>query len=227
MSYRALTSVQVSQFRSDGFISIQNGLTHQDLDQLRVCVKTILADPSRYTRTKKDSAQVFRSNLELGWLGWRNSTFADWIHRCATHLIGADVAIWFSQVLISPKTHGAGSPWHQDAAYGAQYDTPGSISCWIPLQRVDVTSGCMHFEKGGHQKGIIAQDPIHAHHAEAFPPPDQDQVVACPMNCQSVLFHHARAPHMTRPNTSKRDRCTVIVRFTHPDYTPVRPDALH
>lgn len=90
------------------------------------------------------------------------------------------------------------------------------ISCWMPLDTVDVESACMHFVEGGHKHGVLSHSPAGGDVSCSRGPMvgiDPERVVAVPLARGGVTFHHGLMPHMTRANTSPRWRQVLIQRF--------------
>ena len=222
MSFPVPSAGQVAAFRDRGWLAVPDAIPHAVLDDLRLRADRIrdgqlALDWSMQggTRSQRPEDQVLQSMLELDWLGWTEAPFHAWTLRFATALMMRPVRLWYDQLLDKPPRVGAPTLWHQDGALMGHGDGSRLISCWMPLEAVDVDSGCMHFVDGGHRDGEVAHvqlDPVEAC-GRGPCVVDEGRVVSVPLARGGVTFHHGLMPHMTRANRSSRWRQVLIQRF--------------
>lgn len=138
--------------------------------------------------------------LAKEWMGW------------------TEPAIHFDMLICKPPQHPESTPWHQDAAYGAEpfvaaHETvqQRTLQFWLALDDVDETSGCMHFAPGVSLNRVMPHEVVGAYHGEEsrllqiIPHELSPQMptVACPLKAGGCTVHSEGALHMTTPNTHK------------------------
>ena len=104
------------------------------------------------------------------------------------------------------------TPWHQDEAYWDARHDHCSLSVWVPLQDVDVTSGCMHFVPRSHYGEILphrsaGNDPsVHGLELDGDFSELLKRAVACPLAAGSCTIHHNRTLHYATANQKAEPR---------------------
>lgn len=223
MSLPAATPDQIARFQAQGFLVVPDAVPVEAVADLRARA-TRIREQQRMLDWRRDAEgkptrpadQVIQGMLELDWLAWREAPFHTWTLAFATALMGRPTALWYNQLLDKPPRVGAATFWHQDGALMGGDGADRLISCWMPLQDVDVDSGCMHFVEGGHRDGILDHErvlPAGADCARGACIVDSDRVRAAPLAAGGVTFHHGLMPHMTHQNRSPHWRQVLIQRF--------------
>jgi len=218
--YAAPTPDQIARFRAHGYLAMPHAYAPEDVEDLARRCLPIREEPEQYANVYQDSResdgsdQVLQSMLELVWLDWQTARFHTWTLEVAAALMGQPVRLWYNQLLDKPPLRGAPTHWHQDGAMLEGDAAHRLVSCWTPLQDVDVDSGCMHFMDRGHLEGVLPHEELNDTVCGRGPCiVDPERVVACPLPRGGVTFHHGLMPHMTRPNRSDRWRQVLIQRF--------------
>lgn len=213
------TDADVHTFQRQGFLVVPDAVPVATIDMLaaratRIRESQLAMDWSQGSTRPED--QVLQGMLELDWLEWRTAAFHQWTLSFASALMGAPLALWYNQLLDKPPRVGAATFWHQDGALMGADGGDRLISCWMPLQDVDVSSGCMHFLDGGHQQGILEHEVVHGDQPDCSRGAcvvDPARVVAAPLGRGGVTFHHGLMPHMTHENRAPHWRQVLIQRF--------------
>lgn len=154
--------------------------------------------PSQHdARFAKHPAVAEAKRLAAAWMGW------------------SDPQIHFDMLICKPPQHPASTPWHQDAAYGAEpFVTAGqrvfgrTLQFWLALDDVDETSGCMHFAPGVSLDAVMPHEVVGEYNGEperllqVIPSqlPADLPVVACPLAAGGCTVHGEGTLHMTTPN---------------------------
>ena len=100
------------------------------------------------------SFRIIQSSPSFVWREIAQTAYRQWLIAFGSALMNLDLAFWYDQFLAKPPENSVPTYWHQDEGYwGRNLDDKG-ITCWIPLQDVDATNGCMHFIDGGHRDGV-------------------------------------------------------------------------
>ena len=222
--YQAATEEQIEFFREHGFLVVIDAIQSAEIDLLRDRCQELLErkhelaldwawekgqskDQRSFKIVQADPRLVFPEIVEMD--------FRTWSISFASALMGRSVSFWYDQYIAKPPHDGAETYWHQDEAYwGKNLDDKG-VTCWMPLQDVDESNGCMHFTDRGHLDGMLEHArPDHIKSDLLFCRPDIDRTVACPIDQCSVTFHHGKTPHMTMPNNSDRWRQAITTHMS-------------
>lgn len=175
-----LTPQQIEQYRSDGFLIVDNFFSDRELQPVideieglvdRVAAKLYdagkIADRhenegflTRLTALEKDSPGASVLVHIAGILGpnlaslWASDKLLDVVEQ----IIGPEIAghpVWNirSKTPVNPL---ATVPWHQDTAYLASgAETTFQPTAWIPLIDVGAEEGTLQVVRGGHRSGRV------------------------------------------------------------------------
>lgn len=131
----------------------------------------------------------------------------------ARQLHGPEAHLVFDHAIYKPPMNGAATSWHQDAAYAK----PGEqlVGCWVPLQSVGPSQGCMRFVPRSHLAGAVAHQRV----ASATNPrilaacPDEEGVVEAPVALGGLVVHNVLTLHSTGPNDGTAMRRVWVLNF--------------
>lgn len=222
-----LTPLEIAQFQENGYLSIPQITTPQEVAWLREIYDRLferragwengdffdfagtdnperaatlpqLLDPSRYEPALKTT--LFRTNALA----------------IAKQLLGPSAELVFEHAMLKPANTGGETPWHQDEAFFPKFTNYQSITFWMPLQPVDATNGCLDFIPGSHKGALLAHRSInndlriHGLEAEGA---DGSQRVTCPLQAGGTTIHHSRTLHHAGPNLSDGPRRAYALGF--------------
>lgn len=227
MELTVLKPHQIEQFRDQGFLSVPQISTPQEVEWMRGlygrlfeqrvgwdkgdlfdfagtdnlsddAVSPQLLSPSDYEPALEDT--VFRRNA----------------HAMARQLLGPSAELVYEHAMLKPARTGSRTPWHQDEAFFPKFTNYRSVTFWMPLQAVNSTNGCLDFIPGSHQGSLlphhrINDDPrIHGLEAEGV---DAGQRAPCHLAAGDASIHHQRMLHHAGPNLSDGPRCAYALGF--------------
>ena len=228
MSYPVADAAAIDSFREHGFLVVADAVPQSDLDELEAAVQPIIDDPSKMAfdwawsedEAREDrSFRIIQASPSWVWPGIVDSRFRAWAVEFGSSLLGKPVEFWYDQFLAKPPARSVPTYWHQDEGYwGRNLDDKG-ITCWFPLQDVDVNNGCMHFIDGGHKDGVLEHkivDGVKSDLLTCRDAVDESRAVACPITRGSVTFHHSATPHMTTANNGDAYRKAVTQHMQTP-----------
>ena len=232
----SLTPEQIEAFHRDGFLSVPQISTPEEIEMMREAYDRIFAaqagrDSGNQFDLAGDDEDGKTQNLpqilnpekyapEL----WDVQARVNALH-IVRQLFGDDMQAGGGHAIFKPAKHGATTPWHQDEAYWNPDVEPRSISVWMPLQDVDESNGCMQFIPGSHKTEILPHQPIgnnpKVHGLELAPEANVDvsNPVICPLQAGGATFHPSRTLHFTAANHSERPRRAFIMMFGAPAKT--------
>uniref|UniRef100_UPI00404B3F2F phytanoyl-CoA dioxygenase family protein n=1 Tax=Cephaloticoccus sp. TaxID=1985742 RepID=UPI00404B3F2F len=204
-----LTPEQISNYRRDGFIQLNDVITGQDLAAMREAITRAVQEESATDnpqRVKSSYEQIFIQKVNL-WT--RHATVRPFVlnHRFASlaqRLSGAPARIWHDQALFKEPHTGAKTPWHQDTLYWPHEPKREQTTIWIALQDTTIHNGCMSFIPGTHKlegiEPVNLSDPQELY--EIAPQTKGIKPVTCELKAGSCTFHNGMTFHYAGPNRS-------------------------
>ena len=158
-----LTSEQISSYRENGFLIIEDFLDREELDNWREMVGEAvslrddnrLPEGSYHISRKTEGEAVFRQRINL-WMdheGVRALMLDRRLGKMAADLEGVDgIRIWHDQALIKLPWSNPTS-WHQDNPKWS-FESEHAITVWVALDDVTIQNGCMFFMPGSHKRRL-------------------------------------------------------------------------
>jgi ectoine hydroxylase-related dioxygenase (phytanoyl-CoA dioxygenase family) len=138
--------------------------------------------------------------------------------QIAKQLLGHDAHFFSDLSIFKAAKIGAGTPWHQDAAYRDPRFVYKDLTIWVPLQEVNAETGCMQFISGSHRKAVLEHSPANNDLAsqalQCTAPIDESSAVVCPLPAGGCTIHHSALLHSSGPNVSDKPRLTYIMIFS-------------
>jgi ectoine hydroxylase-related dioxygenase (phytanoyl-CoA dioxygenase family) len=154
----------------------------------------------------------------------RTGRYSEVFHRLAAHprlvgtaqsLIGPELLLFRSTLMLKPAFHGSAHGLHQDSAYWPM-DPPTLVTVSIALNDATPENGCFQVIPQSHQWGLqqwgrIARD-------KDEPLTDRDDVdlsarIEVPLAAGSALFFHSLLVHGSGPNNSAQPRNTALYAY--------------
>ncbi|HEY3233911.1 MAG TPA: phytanoyl-CoA dioxygenase family protein [Polyangiaceae bacterium] len=134
-------------------------------------------------------------------------------------LMGPNVLLFHSKLLMKAKRNGSFTPWHQDWGYWRYHSKlPTHINCMLAIDPMEAENGCIRFVPGSHLWGAVEHQSFPSDSfsigisgdPEAFP----SQLV--PMDAGDAVFFGPLILHCSSPNLSQRDRRANTFAFDRP-----------
>ncbi len=126
---------------------------------------------------------------------------------CMEDLMGPELYYHSSKVFFKGARGGSPKPWHQDAAYWQNY-LPRQITVWIAIHDATEENGCVWAIPGSHGLGLIPHVQAELQVPESRI--DLTRAIPVPVRRGGLLIFHSLVLHMSRRNTSDRDRWAII-----------------
>lgn len=140
-----------------------------------------------------------------------------------TQLLGPDLKLFRSAVLMKPPQIGSEKGAHQDAPYWP-IQPQDECSVWIPLDRATPENGCMQVIPGGHKRGPLPHVSVQDDYVIDEDHYEREDLEPLPMEAGAGLFFHALLPHYTRPNDTDRWRRAVVFSYMSARSRPTEDD---
>ena len=225
-----LTADQKAQFDEQGYFIIDEFLTLEEVDGVRNEIATIM---DRYPDVPEELVQIEPAvgrgeitpdRVELGVRKlFRMARHNDFFRALAFHpkmvgiaeaLVGPDVSLFQSMLLMKPPHFGGQKIWHQDNAY-FRLEPNDVFGFWIACDDATLENGCMHVIAGSHRSGIGDHGGV-ADDYGLISPPSVEDAVACEMKAGDALIFHGEIYHFTPPNTTGQRRRALQYHYAAP-----------
>ena len=124
-------------------------------------------------------------------------------------LIGPDISLYHSKLLMKAARDGTAIPWHQDYAYWKREDNaPLMVNCQLAIDGADDENGCIQFIPGSHEWGLQEHERAQTSFGVFLPGHyrRREDAVPVPMVPGDGVFFSALTIHGSGPNSSPRDR---------------------
>ncbi len=124
-------------------------------------------------------------------------------------LIGPNISLYHSKLLMKAANDGSSIPWHQDYAYWEQEgNEPLMLNCMVAIDRADLGNGCTQFVAGSHKWGLQEHEREKTSFGVFLPGYYQARDDATPevLEPGDAIFFSALIIHGSAPNPSGRSR---------------------
>jgi ectoine hydroxylase-related dioxygenase (phytanoyl-CoA dioxygenase family) len=140
--------------------------------------------------------------------------------KVLTQLIGQNVQLHHTKMLVKPPEQGAPFPMHQDYPY-FPHERHSVVAASVHLDDTDEENGCLHVIPGSHLGGPF--EPRGASKAVEYP---LSAGVPCPAAAGDVLFFNYLTIHGSGVNRSSRTRRNVLFQYRDPVDPPLLRDGV-
>jgi len=226
----SLTQEQKGHFQEQGYLAVENVFSPEEVEKLRRSVDALSEQAQNLTEsTDRFKLKAFDNgggNLvqqvaephELGgtWMALaRDNRLLDIVEG----LLGPNIQLYYSMLMMKPPREGFKAPWHQDFAFFV-HNRADILACMVAIDDATLENGCVRVIPGSHKLGLlnhfkdgsftgILQD------TAAFDDPDKQ--VALPIKAGSILLWHSLTLHGSQPNRSERPRRAIVLEYKNPE----------
>ncbi|MBM7551507.1 phytanoyl-CoA dioxygenase family protein [Thalassobacillus pellis] len=226
-----ISEKDVAFYQENGYLLVKNVFNHEEVTRMQKGVDGII---QRATEAELDRNHAWQGDYlpkrelkKLVLKGFHDIHYQDASFTAAlshpnmnailTELIGPNVQLHHSKMLVKPPENGAAFPMHQDYPY-FPHKNHTMLAASVHLDDADLENGCLHVVPGSHHQGPIPHRGQHYLDAKEYP---IDQGKACPAKAGDVLFFNYLTIHGSKPNTSDRTRRNVLFQLRDPEDPPV------
>lgn len=214
-----LTEEQVENFQKNGFLVIEDFLSHEELEHWRSTVMNAVKNRAGQKMPGKDLktgeadginedadyfGKVFDQLLNL-WQtddGVKDLMLDERIGNMAAKLAGVEgIRIWHDQALFK-RPWANPTSWHLDTPFWSFSDRK-ALSIWIALDDATLENGCLFFIPGTYQETTFENKGIGKNMDgifEVYPQFAKVNSVAAPMKAGSCSFHNGLTIHGANAN---------------------------
>ena len=133
-------------------------------------------------------------------------------------VIGPNVQLHHSKMLVKPPERGAPFPMHQDYPY-FPHTKHTVLAASVHLDDTDEENGCLYVVPGSHRLGALAASDGDDHHLDADEYP-LERGTPVPAKAGDVLFFNYLTVHGSGVNHSTRTRRNVLFQYRDPTDLP-------
>jgi phytanoyl-CoA hydroxylase len=195
-------------FDRDGYVILRGLFTPSEVAEMKAEAKRVLGDA--LTNRKPGDHGVYvgmAAKSEVFHNVAADSRLADALEA----VIGPDIEFLSDKIVYKSADIGFASPWHQDWPY---WEGRNKISVWIALDPATEENGCLKLMPGSH-KALASHDGDSSDgHGFGYrldqSTVDESKAVSAPCDAGDAVVFHDLTLHASHPNTSGRDRWTLI-----------------
>jgi phytanoyl-CoA hydroxylase len=196
--------VNVDDYRRDGYLIVPGLFSEQEVHQLKEDCRSAVAE------RPKNAHQVHVFTADAITDPLKRAVCDERLVSVLARLIDSRVEFLSVKPVYKSADIGFASPWHQDWQYWK--GTP-KISAWVALDAATVDNGCLRVVPGSHLKSWDheqASDDIGFGNRISEEQLAKERIVDVEVNAGDALFFHDLLLHASHPNTSGRDRWSII-----------------
>ncbi|MGO4539181.1 phytanoyl-CoA dioxygenase family protein [Paenibacillus sp. 2TAB19] len=218
-----ITSQDVQFYKENGYLLVKGVFSQPEVLQMRESVERII---QRAARAKADANHAWQGDFlppeqlkKLVLKGFHDVHYHDAAFtRAATHpnmvsvlngIIGPNVQLHHSKMLVKPPANGAAFPMHQDYPY-FPHSNHSMLAASVHLDDADMENGCLCVVPGSHKQGVLPHIGVHYLNHKEHP---ISSGTPCPAEAGDVLFFNYLTIHGSDVNRSERTRRNVLFQY--------------
>src|SRR3954471_2259236 len=215
-------------YREHGYVLVHGVFDEREVDEMRGAIDRILEGVAATEHDRSHTWAGVDQSLQLK--GFHDLTYHDGVFtrmvahprlvELLTQLIGPNVQLHHTKMLVKPPEHGAPFPMHQDYPY-FPHERHTVLAASIHLDDTNLDNGCLRVVPGSHRRGPL--DVQGESNTLAVP---LDEGTPVPAVAGDVLFFNYLTIHGSGPNTSSGTRRNVLFQFRDPEDPPVLRDGV-
>ncbi len=227
---KLISEQDVEFYSENGYLLVRNVFNEDEISEMRKALDGIL---DRASRTRFDRSATWQGDYlpkeELRKLvlkgfhdvQYHDSTFL----RALAHpnmrsvlrrLIGENVQLHHSKMLVKPPEKGAAFPLHQDYPY-FPHARHSMLAASVHLDDSDMENGCLCVIPGSHKLGPLPHVGSYYLDHHEYP---LSKATPCPARAGDVLFFNYLTIHGSDINRSTRVRRNVLFQYRDPADLP-------
>jgi phytanoyl-CoA hydroxylase len=228
---------QKQQFEDEGYLIVEDVLCKEELANCEAEIQRLHEVTAEYEATQNPELKHFQrepyakdkqqDGLPVLRKIEQTRDFSNIFKNLAAHpklisvvqnLIGEDLLLFRSTLMLKPAFHGSAHAFHQDSAYWPM-DPPSLVTVSMALTESTSENGCLQVIPGSHkwgmqEWGLIAQntDKAQTNRDDI----DTSGAIEAPLKAGSVMIFHSLTVHGSGPNKSANARHTALYAYFPP-----------
>jgi phytanoyl-CoA hydroxylase len=215
-------------YREHGYLRVPRLFDESEVEEMRDAIDRILAGVAG---TEHDVNHVWKAvarqavlkgfhNVEYHDAAFTHAVMHPRLVEILTRLIGPNVQLHHTKMLVKPPERGAPFPMHQDYPY-FPHERHTVLAASVHLDDTTLENGCLRVVPGSHEDGPL--EAAGESHTLSVPLDDGTPVEAA---AGDVLFFNYLTIHGSGPNLSDRTRRNVLFQFRDPEDPPILRDGV-
>jgi phytanoyl-CoA hydroxylase len=224
-------------YQENGYILVKAVFNPTEVEQMREGVGRII---ERAAKAKKDANHAWQGDYlppeqlkKLVLKGFHDVHYHDaafmraMIHpnmvSVLTKLIGENVHVHHSKMLVKPPENGAAFPMHQDYPY-FPHEKHTMTAASVHLDDANTENGCLHVIPGSHRQGPLPHVGSHYLNHKEYP---ISMGTPCVAEAGDVLFFNYLTIHGSDCNRSQRTRRNVLFQYKEAEDYPINQEHIN
>jgi phytanoyl-CoA hydroxylase len=211
-------------YRENGYLHVPGLFDSGEVEEMRAAIDQILADVEgtandanhRWGAAEKETVLKGFHNVQYHAGAFTRAVAHPRIVDVLTQLIGPNVQLHHTKMLVKPPEKGAPFPMHQDYPY-FPHERHTMLAASVHLDDTDEENGCLHVVPGSHRLGPL--EPTGESNNLDTP---LEEGTAVPCAAGDVLFFNYLTIHGSGVNVSTRTRRNVLFQYRDPEDQPLR-----
>ena len=213
----------VDFYNEQGYLLVKGVFNKPEVEEMRAAVESII---DRAAKVRKDANHAWQGDFmppeelkKLVLKGFHDVHYHDAsfmraiIHPHMTNvlsqIIGPNVQLHHSKMLVKPPEIGAAFPMHQDYPY-FPHEKDTMLAASVHLDDANEENGCLYVIPGSHRQGSLKHVGQHYLNAKEYP---ITMGTPCPAEAGDVLFFNYLTIHGSPVNKSERTRRNVLFQY--------------
>ncbi len=220
-------NTDVTRYAAEGYCLFRDVLSESEIEVARVELNTMLANlPERQVVYKDGENKEVDARPE--YLTEPHPKHPFWLELCrhpcvldaVEAILGADLILIMSHLIVKRAEDGLPVAWHQDNTYWHSVQGTDVSTVWLAIDDTDRTNGCMQVIPCTHEgypemeKVSTGGDDLLGLTVEATS--EMESAAIClEMNAGSLSMHDSFVLHGSEANTSGRRRAAYTMRYAN------------
>jgi len=215
--------VDVQFYKENGYLLVKGVFNLEEVEEMRGAVERVI---QRAAQSKADWNAAWQGEYlppeqlkKLVLKGFHDVHYHDAsftravvhpnMRAVLTQIIGPNVQLHHSKMLVKPPENGAAFPMHQDYPY-FPHTNHSMLAASVHLDYADEENGCLRVIPGSHKAGSLPHVGSHYLNHKEYPTKDGTPCIA---EAGDVLFFNYLTIHGSDPNRSSRTRRNVLFQY--------------
>ena len=215
---RHLSAEQVNHYNEHGYVMPFDGLTVDEVVELRAFFDGVLA---AFIELGRDSYSISTAHLRFARI--YELVKHPSIVGPVSDLLGNNVVAWGSHFFCKMPHDGKRVAWHQDSIYWPLSPTK-TVTVWLAIDDADPENANMRFIPKSHKHGLIdygkSSDQSDVLNMVVENPEQYgDDAIDVALKAGQFSMHSDQLLHGSEANNSNRRRCGLTIRYAAADVT--------